>query len=577
MLNRYYLQELTALRDLGKEFAEAHPAVAPMLSGPTADPDVERLLEGVAFLTAMLREKLDDDFPEIIHDLIDLIWPHYLRPLPAASIVAFTPKPSLKQSLTIKAGTQLATRPIQGTTCFFQTCYDVVMQPLTLLESSYVETPGKAPVIRLEFELKGLALNQWQPESLRLYLSGDYADAADTYYLLRQYLDSIILKEEDSAHSCVLTPDSLQPGGLALEDELIPYPQNSFAGYRILQEYFALPAKFLFLDLVGWEKWYNRGDGSRFIVDFQLKGLPFGAPRIKRDNFTLFATPAVNLFSHDADPIRLDHRRTEYRIRPASSSSEHYTIHSVNKVVGHIQGTAQARDYEPFHHFSRSAASGPMYHISRRQAPARRGADVYMSVSYPPDQGPPVPETLSISLTCTNGPIAENIQIGDICQSTSSTPEFVTFANITTPSLSVLPPLDKGLLWRLLSHLSLNHISLANTQNFKALLGLYLFPDSGDRTSLLANRKRIEGIKEIGSHATDRLVGGLLMRGREIRMEARHDHWASQGDLYLFGCVLNEFFSVYATLNSFTRFVVKENLKGEIITWPARIGDRPLV
>ena len=115
MFNRYFQQELSYLKELGAEFAEAHPAVAPMLSGPSSDPDVERLLEGVAFLTSQIREKLDDEFPEIIHELIQLIWPHYLRPVPSCSIIVFTPKPALKQSLTVKAGIQVASVPVEGT------------------------------------------------------------------------------------------------------------------------------------------------------------------------------------------------------------------------------------------------------------------------------------------------------------------------------------------------------------------------------------------------------------------------------------------------------------------------------
>jgi len=142
MFNRYFQEELDNLKDLGAEFSKAHPAVAPMLSGRSADPDVDRLLEGVAFLTALLRQKLDDEFPEIIHELIRLIWPHYLRPLPSTSIVAFTPKPILKQSITIPPGTQVASVPVQGTSCLFQTCYPVEVHPLHLLEASFCRDLG---------------------------------------------------------------------------------------------------------------------------------------------------------------------------------------------------------------------------------------------------------------------------------------------------------------------------------------------------------------------------------------------------------------------------------------------------
>jgi len=142
MFNRYFQEELAHLRELGAEFSKAHPALAPMLSGPSTDPDVERLLEGVAFLSGMLREKLDDEFPEIIHELMRLIWPHYLRPIPAATIVAFSPKPALKNPATIPAGIQLGSVPVEGTSCLFKTCYDVEIHPLSLLEASFAQQPG---------------------------------------------------------------------------------------------------------------------------------------------------------------------------------------------------------------------------------------------------------------------------------------------------------------------------------------------------------------------------------------------------------------------------------------------------
>lgn len=577
MLNRYYLQELAALRDLGAEFAEAHPSIASMLSGSSADPDVERLLEGVAFLTGLIREKLDDDFPEIIHDLIHLIWPHYLRPLPSAAIVAFQPKSSLKQALQIKKGVQLASVPVAGTSCLFQTCFDVEVQPIQILDVSFVETPGMPSAIRVKLETKGIGLNNLQLKSLRFHLAGDYSSACDKYFILRHYLRRIVIKGEDQQSSFPLNKEQLQPVGLNMTDGTIPYPGNSFPGYRILQEYFTLPENFLFLDLTGLEEWFNRGDGTRFEIFFELDTIPFQMPRIRSKDFILFATPVLNLFRHEADPVRLDHRMSEYRVRPAASNLSHFQVYSVDSVIGYIQGTAAAREYQHFDHFNRNGASGPVYNTSQRKSPSRRLTDTYISVSYSKKDGPPLPETLSIGLTCTNGDLPDSLQVGDISQPTSSTPEFITFSNISPPTSGAQPPLEKNLLWRLLGHLSLNYTSLADIKNLRTLLGLYLFPDTKDRTTLLANQKRIDGLQNIRSAPGDRLVNGLMLRGREIHLEARYDHFASQGDLYLFSSILNEFLAVYSTFNSFTRLTLKESLRGEIISWPARIGERPLI
>lgn len=577
MLNNYYLQELAALRDLGAEFAENHPSIASMLSGSTADPDVERLLEGVAFLTGLIREKLDDDFPEIIHDLIHLIWPHYLRPLPSTAIVAFQPKSTLKQSLTVKKGVQLASVPVEGTTCLFQTSFDVEVQPLQILDASFVETPGMASAIRLQFETNGTALNNLQLDSFRIHLAGDYSAASNRYFILRHYLRRIIIKAEDQEAGFPLAKDQLQPVGLGADEGGLPYPGNSFPGYRILQDYFSLPENFLFLDLKGLDQWFNRGDGTTFEIIFELDEVPFQMPRIRTKNFVLYATPVLNLFAHEADPIRLDHRMSEYRVRPTTTTPAHFQVYSVDRVTGYIQGTAAAREYQHFDHFNRQGITGPVYNTSQKKSPSRQVTDTYISVSYPKQNGPPSPETLSIGLTCTNGILPDTIQVGDICKPTSSTPEFITFSNITTPTAGTQPPLQNNLLWRLLGHLSLNYTSLVDINNLRTLLGLYLFPDTKDRTGLLANQKRINGLQEIRSSYGNRLVDGIMLRGREIFLEARYDHFASQGDLYLFASILNEFLAVYSTFNSFTRFTLKESLRGEIISWPARIGERPLI
>ncbi len=586
MFNRYFQEELTHLRDLGKEYSRAHPAVAPMLAGATPDPDVERLLEGVAFLTALLRQKLDDEFPEIINELMYLIWPHYLRPIPSTTLIAFAPKPNLKQSITIPPGVQVASIPVEGTSCLFSTCYEVDVHSLALLEAAFIQPSGQPPMIKLLFEIKGMKLSDWQPKSLRLFLAGDYPDASDLYLLLRRHLRQIHIKPLEKGKSCFLGPEHLKPTGFSDKEALFPYPSHAFPGYRIIQEYFISPHKFLFLDLTGLEQWEEKGGGSRFEVYFELSDLPFTPPRIKKDHFILFVTPAINLFPYEADPIQIDHRMTRYLVRPAGSNPEHYQVYSVESVVGYIQGTAQERKYVPFEVFNPDPQTHPVYRITIRQSPLREMFDLYLSVAYPPGMGSPPAETLSIQLLCTNGSLPENLRLGDISLPTSRSPETVEFKNILPPTVSLLPPLEgkkedgkggENLRWRLLSHLFLNTLSLSRAENLKALLELYIFPGSRNRTQTLANQKRIEGIEDLQARISDRLVSGILMRGQEIDLKLRQEKFASPGDMYLFGSVLDHFLGNYASLNHFIQLKVEEVAKGEIYQWPARIGDHPLI
>jgi type VI secretion system protein ImpG len=577
MFNQYYQQELSKLRDLGAEFSKKHPAVAPMLGGLSADPDAERLLEGVAFLTALLHQRLDDDFPEIIQELFQLIWPHYLRPIPSASIVAFTAKEDLKQIVRIPKGVQLASLPVDGTACLFQSCYDVDVHPIELDNAIFDEQPGRPAAIRLVFKFKAATLDEWRPRYLRLYLAGDPKQAADLYLLLSRYLRRIILTPDGSGETAILDPAHLRPVGFAPEDNLIPYPPQSFCGYRNIQELFLLPEKFLFLDLHGWERWQRRGSAKGFEIRFELSDLPMVAPRVRKESFVLSATPVINLFAHSADPIRLDHRKSDYLIRPAGSNDHNYQTYSVTEVSGFVQGTAQDRIYVPFELFSPNPEADPSYHVHIRQSSVRQGYDFYLSVAYPPGGGIPASETLSLELQCTNGALPEGLRIGDICVPTANTPEFIEFRNLRPPTSTIVPTPGRNLHWKLISHLCLNYRSLSDAENLKALLGLYNFEENRDRATFLATQKRIAGIVGVHAKAVDQIVQRVIMRGREIQLDVRQDHFAGLGDLFLFGSVLDQFLGLYASLNTFTQLTVKEVLKGDVYRWPARIGDQPLL
>ncbi len=576
MFNRYYQDELSNLRDLGAEFARKHPALGPMLAGASSDPDVERILEGVAFLNGLLRVKLDDDFPEIIHELMQIIWPHYLRPMPASTILAFSPKAALKNPMQVPAGTSIASVPVDGTQCLFQTCYPVSVHPVKLMKTAFHQPPGAADVIELSFQLQGMKCPDWHPQGLSFHLGGDYLVATELFYLLQRHLSHIAIDTEDG-QTCRLEPDHLQNMGSSPHEAIIPYPDHSFPGYRILQEYFLLPEKFLFFRLTGWEHWLQRGDTDSFTVRFVLNTSPQAFARLKNENFILSATPAINLFSMHAKPIRLDHRQTEFPIQPDSSRAEHYQVYSVTDVVGIIHGTAEQRAYAPFDLYNPQSRDTPIYHVIRKRSPVHQGLSTFITVDFPKNGGLPKVETLSIELLCTNGSLTENLQIGDIRLPTANTPEFVDCTNVMIPRPGGLPPMGENLHWRFLSHLSLNYLSLARTENFKALLELYLFPDTRDQKTYLANRKRLDGLERVVSQPANKLVSGIMMRGQDIRLTLRQDHFTGRGDVFLFSSVLNAFLGNYASINAFTQFTVEESLSGEEYRWPARLGDRPLI
>lgn len=576
MIEKYYQRELSHLRELAVEFSKTHPALAPMLTGPGSDPDVERLLEGSAFMSGMINQKLDDEFPEIVHGLVQLIFPHYLRPIPSTTIIKFTPKPSLMETINVPAGAQLASIPVSGTQCTFSTTYDVELHPLEIVHVDLAEGAGSSGTVTIELELKGIPLDEWDVSSLRFHLTGDSSGASIRYKFLFNYIRSIQVSA-DGGSIGTLSKRNLKAVGFEEDEALLPYPSQSFPGYRILQEYFILPEKFLFFEINGLENWKNRGKSSRFKFTIELEKIPQGFNKFTKEDICLFATPAINMFKRDAEPVVLDHKRPEYQVRPSGDTGGDYQVYSVDSVVGYVQGTVEEKPYKPFHMFNPQAGELPVYTVHHRRSAVRDKTDLFVSVAYPAQGSEPSTETLSMALTCTNGTLPEKIRYGDINKPTATSPELASFENIRQPTSPVQPPLGRNLLWRLLSHLYLNYLSMADVESLRAMVKLYVFTDTRDRGSVVANTKRVEAISGMEVTEGDRLVRGLVMRGREIRMSLSSDGFANSGDLYLFGSVMNRFFSGYASVNCFTRLTVEDTLNKELYNWTAMIGNRPLL
>jgi len=576
LTNPFFQSELKILKELAAEFALANPALAPLLDGEMADPDVERLLEAIVYQNSMLRQKLDTDFPELINKLTHLILPHYLRPVPASTVLAFKPERAFKKAVSIPSGTVVSSAPVDGTPCHFTTTCDVELHPLELVDATFLKQSGSSGFIRLSLALNGTSLEVWEPKNLRFFLTGDLASASELYLLFGRYLKRIILTPVEGGAAMVLAPESLVFNCFAENEALLPYPSNAFPGYRLLQEYFTAPEKYLFFELTGWEKWEYRGEGNCFTICFEFSDFPSGYPRIRSESFALNCVAAVNIFSHHACPITIDHRTDCYPVRPAGDNPAHYQILSVDSVTGFSRAGRRERSYRAFELFGCESETNPLYQAVQEQSHNSSGLQINLSTVYPGEIPLAGTETLSIDLTCTNGSLPENLHIGDICDPESALPNMVTCRNISAITAGLLPPLGPQLLRQLTAHLYLNHLTLENVEHLRMLLELYVFPDHRSGAVTAANLKRIAGIESISIKHSEQTVAGILMKGREISIRVRQDHFAGAGDLYLFGCVLDNFFGRYASLNTFIRLVMNESIRGGSIQWATRLGKLPL-
>lgn len=584
-INRYYEKELIALRVLGREFAENNPSLAPFFNTPGKDPDVERILEGVAFLTGRLREKLDDELPEITHALFNLLWPNYLRPLPACSVIQFTPPKGLTKSAFIPRASMVQSEPVAGTPCTFQTAYDTEVLPLELAELSFATRDGEAVMV-LRFRCEEATLDQIAPRRLRLFLTGETTIVHTLYYLLLRKLRRLRVHAADTARKDVRLAEldsAVRPVGFGHDEFVYPYPPNSFAGYRILQEYFCFPEKFHFLDIDLGDSFdkerLSQVEGCReFSLHCVLEELPPNFESYSKDNIRLFCTPVVNLFPRSASPLTWDHRQTEYRIMPDPRYPYHYAVHSVTHVESWDTAGKQHREYQPFESFEHKRGGGMAAYYRLRVQPSAtdESVDTYISLVAEDDGELPQSATISMDLMCTNRMLPLQLGVGDICRSTDTGDTAIPFRNIIPVTPPFAPPLEGDTLWRLLSNMSLNYLPLTNVNALRGIVATYDFRALHDSRRARVQERILDGMTAIRLKETDRIHEGLPLRGAVTELTLRQRSFSCEGDMFLFASALNEFLALYATVNSFHQLIVREEKSGERYIWPPRLGKQTL-
>lgn len=593
--NHYYQSELTALRQMGSRFAQRNPALAPFLGQSGKDPDVERLLEGFAFLTGRLRQKLDDELPELTHSLMHLLWPNYMRPLPAFSMLQFEPVKRAGPAVSVPRHTPVESRPVQGVSCQFRTTSEVDILPLQLTHLDYsVKGEGALLSLSLGMVCEG-NIGDLELQRLQLHLAGErYISQMLYLYLLRQLddIELVLLDAEGKPLNIAagrpgsklrISADQVQPGGFSPEQGLIPYPVNTFSGYRYLQEYYAFEEKFHFVDISGFDCLRTLdADLLKQVCGLELRChiRKTGTQRIRPtlDNVRLYCTPVVNLFAHDATPIRLDGRQDHYLLRPAEYPHQHCGVYSIERITGWKPGGMGNAEYVPFESFEHDrsldmTADRPYYSI--RQYPSVQGEGLETFLSFGPHSSE-LHETLSIELICTNQNLPGQLGLGDICCLSEDTPDFLSFRNISPVTPSYAPPLESDFLWKLISNMSLNYLSLSNVDALKSMLQNYDLPRHYDQHAARIGQHRLDGLKHISHGHVDRLHMGLPVRGVRTELEMDAEHYLGEGELFLFASVLNEFFALYANLNSFHELRVRTT-QGERYQWTPRMGLQPLL
>lgn len=555
-----YQNELRTLRDNAREFSRKYPALAPHLSGSSTDPDVERILQGTAFLSAGIQERLDSDFPDFAQSILRVVAPDYLKEIPATTIIEFKPRNILNNPVTLSSGSKIDSKKVAGRSCRFHTCRDVVVHPLTINNCELIQKQNHSS-IEISMYNTSLANAELQLSELPLHLSGDYLSASQLYYLLSRRVNQVTLIAGSQEYT--LPPGSIETQSWKDETYLLENSQTNLNAFRRVQEYFINKFHFLFLNIRNLDVIGNlpKAFKLRFSLDHSVHNL-----NLEKNNFRLFCTPAINLFDTDAEPMSLDQKVSDLRINPVRNTDRSLTIHSITSLQGQSRRSADKVQYQSFSLAAKESGLNPVYELIQHYSDQSDQENI-LRVNYPESLDMPSREILTARLKCSNGKNAGLLKVGDVNVNTPDIPDLVSFSNVSAISEYIAPVTDGRTLWKLISHLTVNYLPVADLDNLKTLLSLYNPTEQSDTREHAANRKRIESLQSLNVSAIEKLLRGYLVRGRHIKIDIDGAGFASNGDLYLFGELLFHLLSQFTDINSFVLLSLTNINNGETLQW----------
>ncbi|WP_333630290.1 type VI secretion system baseplate subunit TssF [Agrobacterium cavarae] len=586
-----YNDELYALRKRASRFAAAFPKIAGRLrmTGDVADdPHVERLIQSFAYSAARVRQKLDDEFPELSDSLLETLYPHYLAPLPSMSVVQFEPGATLATVQRLARHSEILAEPINGESCRFRTTQDVEITPLAIsgatLSGQPIDAPfstasaGAASCLRISLRTTSPRPSTFQEmglAKLQLFISSAWQQATALYELLANNCVGMALaRHADDPQAVFLPANNLKPSGFARDQAMLPYPPNSFDGYRLLTEFFALPQKFLFIDIDGLDRW-SGGDCELYIylktADARLERM------VSAKDLVLNASPVINLFQQSCEPLSLDGTRTEYRLLPDARRQRTREIYSVENVQLTTRDGQVEKTSPFFGRTQKSNGSNVFWQTYRRFDEDDASSDTDIAF-VDEKRGPlgPIDIVASVDTLCINRELPSQLPFGGghpYLQLSAGNEAVQSIHALMPPTPAIRMNERTAREWRLISHLLLNHLSLFDNGGapLKDILSLYAFRDSPETRQLVDS---ISNVEAQNSHAR---LGSAMVPGTDVTVEF-DPSLIDRAAAYVFANVLNHFFGLYTSINSFTRLTVTMRGHSEpIARWPARAADRPLL
>ncbi|MBT2333256.1 type VI secretion system baseplate subunit TssF [Variovorax paradoxus] len=616
----YYNRELTYMHELGAEFAQRYPKIAGRLGMrgiEVSDPYVERLLEGFSFLTARIQLKMDAEFPRFSQRLLEVVYPNFLAPLPAMAVVQIDGnlnEGSLKAGYELPRHTILRGRMIKGeqTACEFRTGHEVTLWPIRIAEASIGPVPAEiahampavaqqaksAITIKLE-AVGGTTFAEMPIDRLEFFLSGAELHALRVLELAVHHSIGTVCRSGPGSKARIvpLGDEAIRHEGFDPEQALLPYDARSFQGYRLLHEYFAFPDRYLFFSVKNLRAAASALGGTTMEIVILLDRADGDLERlVDARHFSLFCTPIINLVPRRSDRIPVGPGQHEHHAVIDRTRPRDFEIFTVERVTGHMASGSEEREFRPFlGSFAADDGDFGAYFSLRREprlvsdrarAQGTRtsytGSEVYVSLVDQHDA--PFPHSLrhiTIDALCTNRDLPLLLPTGLESDFTLRVSAPVRGIRILRGPSRPYPALAEGALtWRLISHLGLNYLSLTDIDATQGAAALREMLDLYGNLADPAVRRQIQGVRSMALAPVFRRLPepGPIVFGRGVEIALKIDEVAFSGaSPYLFGAVLEQFFSRHVSLNAFTEFALSSLQRGEIARWTPRIGRRPAV
>jgi type VI secretion system protein ImpG len=609
-----YEEELGFIREEAVQFGGQFGKVAARLrlsptTGESTDPHVTRLIDSFALLAARLRLKLDDEFPEICQSLIASLYPQYLSPVPSCAIVQYNLDrvgASLADGAKIPRFGQLETQEVFGDLCKYRTCFQVHVPPVVIKKSEYLKPPftfkseptwsnriEAAISIELSAASDKFEWDKSRLDSLQLFLGGSSNCGNRLYEAILRDALGIGLFSNRCPDGIFVGADQIAATGFETNQGILDQDARTHPAYRILWEFFALPEKFRFINVNLREVWSKLASDNLRIVIYLSKFQANLAKTMSHEAIQVGCCPVANLFPWSADPVNLNETQVEYRVVPSSRWAIGMEVHSIQSVTASRPETDSDIEFMPFFrpaHKLDNKDQGRYWHLSRRrrmqsEAATDRGTEVYLTLvdlnfrPHPSDKW-----TLHVNTLCCNRDLVNDLGV-HTALTHSGPPVTLNFVTSPTPTIRPMDRRDRGdnaggsdWLWRLVSHLSLNHLSIAEDSSGELLREILSLYNCQDKEEI---RKAINGVLKVRyKRGTAKVAGSNkgpgICRGIDIELEVDEELLESIG-AYLFSAVLDRFFATYASINSWTRLKVIGRREQLIYQGPVRSGTKVIV